>query len=114
MRKRNGGVLDSETYHEARRLLNSDAFAARLLQVADVTYDDVLEGIALIERHNINSSDAAILARYIRLTSSDYDRAVLVASDHRLLRAAQAERLHTINPENTTPGGLPGQLARIF
>jgi predicted nucleic acid-binding protein len=61
------------------------------------------DALALIVKHSINSTDAIILrvaldvAQHLRNRGDDI---VLVASDQRLLRAAQAEGLTTFDPEN--------------
>jgi hypothetical protein len=64
---------------------------------------------ALIVAHSINSTDAVTLrsalaiARKLRAGGDDL---VLVASDQRLLRAAQAEGLSTFDPETQDQAAL--------
>ena len=56
----------------------------------------------LIVTHSINSTDAIILRCALDSAielRGDGDDLILVATDTRLLRAAQAEYLHTFNPE---------------
>ena len=69
----------------------------------------VTTSFPLIVAHSINSTDALILksalaiARKLRRAGDDL---VLVASDQRLLRAAQAEGLTTFNPETQDQAAL--------
>jgi hypothetical protein len=114
VRKRNARLLGPDTFRDARNNLYDDAFGPGSLNLFDIAYSDVPAGTALIERHNINSSDAAILASYIhqrpRLTSEP----ILVASDNRLLRAARVEGFRTLNPETVAPLDLHGFLPEFF
>lgn len=69
-----------------------------------------------MRQHNINASDAAILAALLR-----YDQArppaspsiLLVASDQRLLRAASPEGLATLDLEQVAPDAVPARLAAL-
>jgi hypothetical protein len=81
-----------------------------------MTIDDtaVLTGIALADTHNVNSTDAAILAVYLdyaRSLSTTDPICVLVAADQRLIRAAAAEGIQTLNPETLPAADVPGFLA---
>ncbi len=53
--------------------------------------------------HNINSADVAILSTYLQFQRASRVPCLLVASDKQLLRAAQAEGLNVLNPEEVTP-----------
>ncbi len=56
----------------------------------------------LIENHSLNSVDAIVLRSALDISTelrNTGDRLVLVASDQRLLRAAQDEGLLVFNPE---------------
>jgi hypothetical protein len=83
------------------------SFVAEIVRAADiskvsVTSRLVTSSFPLIVAHAINSTDAIALksalaiARRLRAAGNDL---ILVASDQRLLRAAQAEGLATFNPE---------------
>ncbi len=92
-------------------ILNSNRFT--LLSTLD---EDVLAVIVLSDAHNINSTDAAMLAAYLRyaeFVSEDEPVCVLVAADNRLIRAAEAEGLKTLNPETLAPDDLPAFLASL-
>jgi hypothetical protein len=73
-----------------------------------------LDDAALIEKHNVNTADAAILAlllRYRQLQPPSDPPTVLVAADSRLVRAAQAEGILTLNPEIVPAADIPAFLA---
>jgi hypothetical protein len=64
----------------------------------------VFNSIELIQRHNLNSTDATLLALLLNYASSpDAGVCVMIASDKRLLRATGAEGLTTFNPEEVRP-----------
>ena len=70
--------------------------------------------IPLIERHNINTSDAMMLVQYLRYVSSQANvKGVLVASDARLLWAALQEGLATLDPEKISAADLTAFLASL-
>jgi predicted nucleic acid-binding protein len=73
--------------------------------VAKVTVRDALvnAAIPLIPAHSLNATDAVVLRSALDLANplrAIGDDLVLVASDQRLLKAAQAEGLTTFDPEN--------------
>jgi hypothetical protein len=87
-----------------RSVLSSTGFD--LLSIEDA---DILAGMALTNRHNINTADAAILAAYLRLSGfPDEDGVFLIVSDHRLERAARFEGLATLDPARTAPDEFAG------
>ncbi len=62
----------------------------------------VLNSMSLIETHSLNSVDAMVLRSALDIATelrNTGNRLVLVASDQRLLRAAQTEELLVFNPE---------------
>ncbi|MFI5459919.1 MAG: hypothetical protein ACHRXM_31250 [Isosphaerales bacterium] len=75
----------------------------------------LLDGIELIRRHNLNSSDGAILQAYLKyaIPMRPSVVSVLVASDQRLLRAAKAEGLEVLNPESVQAAHIPAFLAAL-
>ena len=111
-----------ETYAILRRCFNAGAFDRKALtdavtalqsEVIDGDFDLlsirdelIFSAASLVDAHNMNSADAAILAAYLRLRSSlprNSPTCLLVASDKRLLRAAIAEGLQTLDPESLSP-----------
>lgn len=102
VRKRNAGTLSDPDFGQAAADFRAEIAGAAVATRIPVTSRLVIASLPLIVAHAINSTDALILksalaiARRLRGTGSDL---VLVASDQRLLRAAQAEGLVTFNPE---------------
>lgn len=88
-------------------LLVQQAVARLLLEASDMDVQPLSEAIVMgsllyISRHNVNASDALYLHQTLLLRNLlgfvDHD-VVLVASDHRLLRAATAEGIAVLDPE---------------
>ena len=102
VRRRNAGTLSIANFHQAVANFNAEIVRWAAVTRASVTTRLVATSLSLIIAHSINSTDALILksalaiARRLRRAGDDL---VLVASDQRLLRAAQAEGLTTFNPE---------------
>jgi predicted nucleic acid-binding protein len=61
VRKRNGGALDAATFSVARSALRAEVIDDPDFGVLTVEFGDILGGIDLIDRHNLNSADASIL-----------------------------------------------------
>lgn len=102
VRKHNDGRIRSLTFKAAVSLLQRDVIYDPDFGILPLAFESILAGIDLIDKHNINSVDAAILATYLEYSanaSGDSVDCVLVASDSRLLRAAGAEALRVFNPE---------------
>jgi hypothetical protein len=69
-----------------------------------------------LEPHNLNATDGAILAlalRYVHALPAGSPTSLFVAADRRLLSAAQAEGLRTLNPETAAATDIPPFLASI-
>jgi predicted nucleic acid-binding protein len=115
-RRANQNAVSLREFRAARLHLEEDILddpAVELLSLGDA---DFLSSIPLIDRHNLNSSDAVQLRRYLTYSREPHVRSsatVLVASDRRLLRAAAAEGLHTLNPETVGAERLPGFLSAL-
>ncbi|HEV3257209.1 MAG TPA: type II toxin-antitoxin system VapC family toxin [Gemmataceae bacterium] len=115
VRKHNGGALDAATFAVARSALRAEVIDDADFGVLAVDFADILGGIDLIDRHNLNSADASILVSFLAFAQAQPATTVciLVAADQRLLRAAQAEGLRTLNPELITPADVPAFLASL-
>lgn len=102
VRKRNAGTLSVADCSQAILELESEVIQSPAKHL--LSFDNVvaIEALAYIILHSINATDAIVLrvaldvARHLR---NQRDDLVLVASDERLLRAAQAEGPLTFNPE---------------
>lgn len=115
IRKRNAGALDGVAFSVARSALRAEVINAPDFGVLAVEFGDILDGIDLIDRHNLNSTDASILASFLNFAQvqSPAVACVLVAADRRLLRAGLAEGLKTLNPELIVPIDVPSFLAAL-
>ena len=111
VRKRNAGVISAAYFGQALVDLESEILRAADINKLSVTNRLAASSIPLIVDHSINSTDAVTLksalaiARKLRAGGGDL---VLVASDQRLLRAAQAEGLSTFDPESQDQAALAG------
>jgi predicted nucleic acid-binding protein len=116
VRKRNRGELNVSSFQAAVTALQSEVINDADFGVLDVESSAILAGIALVEKHNLNSSDAAILAtlsRYAQLEAATGNRCLLVAADVRLIRAAVAEGLKAIDPEAIAVADIGALLASM-
>ena len=109
----NGGRVDASVYATATSALRNDILALPRLQLVSVADADILYSITYIQRHNINATDAALLATLLRYAQATGETCVLVAADGRFCRAASAEGLAVINPETSTAADLPAFLAAL-
>lgn len=113
-RKFNMQKLDFVQFNTARLLLDREVLGSfTLLTIMD---SNVLAGVTLTDTHNINSTDAAILATFLRHQrgqAAGSTPCVLVASDLRLIRAANVEGLPALNPETVAAADVPAFLAAL-
>lgn len=116
LRKHHRGSIQLHAFSVAKaslrdEIINSPTFV--LLTVDDAA---IFAGIALMEQHNVNATDAAVLALFLRYRHALPPGApgcALVAADQRLLLAAHAEGLTTLNPEIVIPADVPALLAGL-
>ena len=113
VRNKNAGTLSAAQFSQA--LLD---FEREIIQSPGkhlLAFDNSVatDAVALIVRHSINSTDAIVLQVAMDITQhlhTRVDDVVLVASDQRLLRAAQAEGLTTFDPESQDQSALSALL----
>ena len=115
LRKHNQGAMNATALTAAQAAMRNEVIDDPDFVVLALEFDDILDGIELIARHNLNSTDAAILQAYLRYTGPTRPAgvSVLLASDKRLLRAAKAEGLEVLNPEAVQPVDVPAFLAAL-
>jgi hypothetical protein len=109
VRKKNAGAISDAYFRQA--LLD---FEAEIVRTADINKIPISNRLAtsclsLIVTHSINSTNAVSLRSALAISQklrAGSDDLVLVASDQRLLRAAQAEGLSTFNPESQDQAAL--------
>ena len=114
LRRLNQGAISHASFTTATSALEREFLfdpSSTLLSIEDSA---LLASLALIRKHSLNSTDAAILTIFQRfLVSSGKPSAVLVTADKRLLRATAAEGLQVIDPESLAASDVPAVLASI-
>lgn len=113
LRKRNRGEISAATFAAAKSALRREVVNNLDFALLAVGTTDILAGIDLMEQHNVNAADAAILAACLRYAQTVPEPCVLVAADTRLLRAAAAEGMATCNPELLSATDVPAFLAAL-
>ena len=115
-RRLNRGDFNMAAFSTARNALRTEVFDDPEFVLLTVEDADIVNGIGLTDRHNLNSTDAAILAaflRYAQALPAESPPCILVAADQRLLRSAILEGLLTLNPELTPAADVPALLSGI-
>ncbi|HEX7379582.1 MAG TPA: type II toxin-antitoxin system VapC family toxin [Pirellulales bacterium] len=102
VRKKNAGNLSVADFSQAIIDLENEVIQSAAKRILSFDNEIVSDALAHIIAHSVNATDAIVVrvaidvAQHLRNQGDDL---VLVASDQRLLRAAQAEGLVTFNPE---------------
>jgi predicted nucleic acid-binding protein len=113
VRKKNSGHLSAAALAQALVDVGIEVVLPTGLRKVEANLRRVLDALRLVEVHSINGTDA-ILLRCALEEAADHrsrgDDLVVVASDQRLLRAAQAEGLVTFNPETQDQAALAALL----
>ena len=102
VRAKNGGRLSPAAFQLGMNNLKAEILDDPLFNTLAADNGLVVAALPLIDKHALNASDAVLLRSSLDLARdlrADGHELVLVASDHRLLRAAQAEGLCSFNPE---------------
>jgi uncharacterized protein len=115
VRKLDQGMLAVTAFTAAQVGLRNEVIDHPDFFVLGLEFDDILDGIELVKRHNLNSTDGAILQAFLRHAASlrPLGVSVLAASDQRLLRAAKAEGLELFNPETVNAADIPAFVAAL-
>lgn len=103
VRKGNDGRITKSEFARAVTHLKSEVIN-RQSEFKTISVPDtlILNSMSLIETHSINSVDAIVLRSALDIATelrNTGNRLVLIASDQRLLRAAQTEGMLVFNPE---------------
>ncbi len=106
-RRHNDGRLSKRLFADAVSRLRNDILVMPLFDLISVTDADILYSITYIQRHNVNVTDAALLATLLRYAQATGENCALVVADGRFCRAALAEGLAVINPENLLTADVP-------
>ncbi len=116
LRKRNRGSISRATFAGAKSLLRDEIVSDPDFLLLTIDDKAIFSALALMEQYNCNASDAAILRVFLDYQQAQFPTVspgILIASDERLLRAASAEGLATLNPELLLPADVPGTLASL-
>ena len=114
MRRHNGGVISAKAFAKAASALENEFIFDAAPVVLSIDDDAILSGIAMMKKHNLNATDAAILVIFLRYVAAfGLTSAVLIAADKRLIRAAQTEGLMTIDPETFPDSNVADFLANL-
>ena len=115
LRKFNRAAIDNRAFAAAKSSLRSELINDpdfMLLSIDDTAF---YRGIDLMETHNLNATDAALLVlfrSYVQFFAPDSGITfLLVAADERLVRTANAEGLRAVNPEILLAADVPAYLA---
>jgi predicted nucleic acid-binding protein len=114
VRKRNGRLITPLVFAAGMTRLRVEILDATDFAKLPADNELINDSIPLSERHSINSTDAIVLRSAIDLAAELRalgDDLVLVASDQRLLRAAQAEGVATFDPETDSETVLDALLS---
>jgi predicted nucleic acid-binding protein len=109
VRKRNTRSISDVEFRQGLLRLETEIIRPRAIRKLAAVNRLVLSSFSLIVSHSINSTDALVLRSALAVADklrADGDDLVLVAADQRLLRAAQAERLSTLDPETQDQSAL--------
>lgn len=105
VRRKNNNRINADDFSQALENFRAEVIDSAAFQLASIEDALVLASHPLIEQHSLNATDALVLRSALDAAAMVWPAGhdtVLIASDHRLLRAAQAEGLQTFNPELNT------------
>jgi len=98
-RRRNTGVLNPHAFATVYQQFRRDCEQVAWI---GLSWGQVQASVAWIVKHNLNSTDALHLQAALLEHAATPKGIWLVSSDRRLLRAAHAEGLQTLNPEQSS------------
>jgi uncharacterized protein len=116
IRRYNRGSISISTFMTGKTSLRTEVVDDPDFSLLTVDDAAIFDSLALMDQYNLNATDAAILAlylRYIQSLSAGSPVCLLVAADQRLLTAGQGEGLQTLNPESITASAVPAFLASL-
>lgn len=100
LRRFNTGALDQPTFQGAVTALQKEAVGSGDFLLLTISDTLVFVSHAVMQRHNLNATDAAALTTLKEFSlAPEVPACVLLAVDKRLIRPATAEGFAAINPE---------------
>ena len=113
-RRLNSNAINITSFEAAVSSLQAEVFQNDAFALLTISDEDIFESIEMIRKHNLNSTDSAILTVVLATNNSpDAPVIIVVASDKRLLRAAELEGLRTLNPEEMPLSELPAFISSL-
>jgi len=116
LRRLNSGAIDLPAFTTAATALQAEVVSGPNFGLLSISDAMVFASTGIMRQHNLNATDAAILALlldYTQLLPSGRSGCVVIAADRRLLRAADAEGLKTVDPEALADADVPAFLASL-
>ena len=114
LRRHNGGVISAKAFAKAASALENELIFDPATIVLTIDDAAVLSSIAMMKKHNLNSTDAAILTIFLRYLAVDgITSCALVSADKRLNRAAEAAGITAIDPETLAEADVPALLTSL-
>jgi predicted nucleic acid-binding protein len=113
VRKKNASAVPDPVFRQAMMDFRSEVIDTANFTKIPATDSVVNAAAPLVAKHALNATDAVILRSVLDLVATLHttgDALVLVTSDQRLLRAAQAEGVLTFDPTTQTEGDLDALL----
>ena len=113
VRKKNASAVPDPVFRQAMTDFRSEVIDTANFMKIPATDSLVNAAAPLVAKHALNATDAVILRSVLDLVATLHttgDALVLVTSDQRLLRAAQAEGVLTFDPTTQTEGDLDALL----
>jgi uncharacterized protein len=113
VRKKNASAVPDPVFRQAMTDFRSEVIDAANFTKIPATDSLVNAAAPLVAKHALNATEAVILRSVLDLVATLHttgDALVLVTSDQRLLRAAQAEGVLTFDPTTQTEGDLDALL----
>jgi len=104
-RRSKGADLDKEALGLVKQQFAADW---KLCSIVEVSGESLKDVVMVIEKHALRGADSVHLAAALWLKRSVGLDLVFVASDEELLRAADRERLKTLNPSHVGANGAIG------
>jgi predicted nucleic acid-binding protein len=105
VRKRNDGTITQGDFSQALMEFRAEVLDSDDFKVVSVDDALIMESHSLIDRHNLNATDALILRSALDIADElqpEGDSLILMTADRRLFRAAGSEGLRALNPEDTS------------
>ena len=114
LRRLNGKLLAKKDFTQSASLLQAQVAESDSFVLLAIHPNAPFDSLALIRKHNLNSTDAILLKTLLDFSRSpDAPVCVMVSADKRLLRAAEAEGLPALNPETASAAEATAQIAAL-